>query len=337
MTSELPASEGILTIPLRVQNANAISSPLTHGFPAITAFAGLMWALERKLHLQNIDLLLNSVGVICHQSQELVQDGYVKTFRLTRNPVGVSGSPTAIVEEGRMHMDITLVFGVSGVDENRNPVFSDETERKSVAWQVADCLSTMRVAGGIILDVRSKVARWSCPQLHAFPQDEEDRYQAFRRIRRQWLPGFALVSRDDLLHQRNQQLQAENSESTLLDAWLDLARFNWRPNASLDAQQPGESAKVEWQHDRPKSAGWLVPIPVGFGALSDLYPAGEVNNARDSSIPFRFVENLYSLGQWLSPHRLSDFNDLLWYAQTSDDDGVYRCCNHYSPTTSMPV
>ena len=28
---------------LRIQNANAISSPLTHGFPSITAFTGLMW------------------------------------------------------------------------------------------------------------------------------------------------------------------------------------------------------------------------------------------------------------------------------------------------------
>ena len=42
--------QAILVLPrLRVQNANAISSPLTHGFPSITAFTGLMWALERKL------------------------------------------------------------------------------------------------------------------------------------------------------------------------------------------------------------------------------------------------------------------------------------------------
>lgn len=333
MRSSIPLSEGILTIPLRVQNANAISSPLTHGFPSITAFMGLMWALERKLEQQNVGLLLNSVGVVCHHFQELTQDGYVKTFRLTRNPVDKSGKTSAIVEEGRMHMDLTLVLGVSGAEEQNNPITADEAARKAVAWQVAECLSSMRVAGGTVLATRSKIARWSYPKLYTLPQEEEDRYEEFRKLRRQWLPGFALVCRDDLLHQRKQQLQSESTHSTLLDAWLDLSRFNWRPEASVDGQP---DAKVEWQHDRPQGAGWLVPIPVGFGALTDLHAGGEVDNARDSQTPFRFVENLYSVGQWLSPHRLDDVNDLLWYAQARED-GVYRCCNDYSLSTSIPV
>ena len=40
--------QAILVLPhLRIQNANAIGSPLTHGFPSITAFTGVMWALQR--------------------------------------------------------------------------------------------------------------------------------------------------------------------------------------------------------------------------------------------------------------------------------------------------
>jgi len=35
--------QAILVLPhLRIQNANAIATPLTHGFPSITAFTGLM-------------------------------------------------------------------------------------------------------------------------------------------------------------------------------------------------------------------------------------------------------------------------------------------------------
>ncbi len=50
MSATLPDNDGLLILPrLRIQNANAMSSPFTHGFPAITAFIGLMWALERKL------------------------------------------------------------------------------------------------------------------------------------------------------------------------------------------------------------------------------------------------------------------------------------------------
>ena len=41
---------GLILLPrLRVQNANAISGPLSWGFPSPTAFTGFVHALERKL------------------------------------------------------------------------------------------------------------------------------------------------------------------------------------------------------------------------------------------------------------------------------------------------
>ena len=53
---ESPGFEFLLVVPhVRIQNANAISSPLTHGFPAMTAFLGQMWALERKTHAAGLD------------------------------------------------------------------------------------------------------------------------------------------------------------------------------------------------------------------------------------------------------------------------------------------
>ena len=96
--------QAILVLPhLRIQNANAIGSPLTHGFPSITAFTGVMWALQRKLAQAGVPLQLQGVGVVCHHHQEQVTQGYVRNFTLTRNPVGKDGSTAAIVEEGRMH------------------------------------------------------------------------------------------------------------------------------------------------------------------------------------------------------------------------------------------
>jgi CRISPR-associated protein Csy2 len=66
-----PDVRHLLVLPrLRVQNANAISSPLTHGFPAITAFTGLMWALERKARSRGLDVRFQGVGVVCHSHQE---------------------------------------------------------------------------------------------------------------------------------------------------------------------------------------------------------------------------------------------------------------------------
>lgn len=326
--STLPNSDGLLILPrLRVQNANAISSPLTHGFPSMTAFLGLMWALARRLEAHDLPLALDSVGVICHDFDEQVTDsGYVKAFRLTRNPVDKDGGSAAIVEEGRMHMEISLIFGVSG-----GFVELDEETHGEIAKTIANELAGMRIAGGSVLpghDWRSR------PALVRFGDDHEDVRRRFRHLRRRWLPGFALVCRDDLLQARVEQLREAAPQATALDALLDLSRFNWRPSRPAPATNatPDPTEKIEWASEpRP---GWIVPIPVGFGALSDLLPAGAVQNARDGDSPFRFVESLYSIGQWISPHRLDNPDQLLWYATTDLAAGLYRCRNDFASLQS---
>lgn len=327
--SELPRSNGLLIVPhVRVQNANAISSPLTWGFPAISAFIGLMQAIERKLD-GRLPLLFDSVGVICHHHEGQVTDGYQRAFRLTRNPVNERGETAGIVEEGRIHLDITLIFGVSGYSEDGqpDPVQDDRPQRQQIAHEIANLLGSMRIAGGsVFLDPKHQ------PLLVPLAQGEK-RSEQFRRLRRRWLPGFALVSRDDLLNTHLQRLQAENPEADLLDAWLDLSRLNLRAQETRPASesQPG---KVEWRAQRVVPNGWLVPIPVGYGALGPLQAAGTVANARDGQTPLRFVESLYSIGQWLSPHRLRDVDDLLWCASAEPEAGLYRCHNHYARSLS---
>lgn len=322
--------KGLLVIPhLRVQNANAISSPLTHGFPSITAFLGLQWALERKLVEAGINsLFFEKVGVVCHWHEEQVQDGYVKTFRLTRNPIDKDGSTAAIVEEGRTHLDISLVFQVA-VDEDaaENPLGADAAVRQELAWTIRNMLSTMRIAGGSVIHHKPQAGQFITPSLVLLDADTEERTKQFRLLRRRLLPGFALVGRDDLLAQRLAQLQAHDAKATALDAWLDLARFNWR---STERHEDGKT-KLVWTHDRPKGSGWLVPIPVGYGALSEVYAPGQVANARDNETPLRFVESLYSMGQWVSPHRMNSISDLLWWSDSQPENGLYRARSSYQP------
>lgn len=328
--SELPPSNGLLILPhVRVQNANAISSPLTWGFPAISAFVGLMQAIERKLD-GRFTLLFDSVGVICHSHEAQVTDGYQRAFHLTRNPVNERGETAAIVEEGRIHLDITLVFAVSGYAEGEqtDPVQGDWQQRQQIAHEVAELLGGMRIAGGsVFLDPQRK------PALERLSQNGEERSEQFRRLRRRWLPGFALVSRDDLLASHLQTLCAEDANADLLDAWLDLSRLNIRATETRAASET-QAAKVEWRAQRVLPNGWIVPIPVGYGALAPVQQAGSVANARDAHTPVRFVESLYSIGQWLSPHRLRDVDDLLWCASTEPETGLYRCHNHYARSLS---
>ena len=329
-----PNEEGsqtaVLVLPrLRVQNANAISSPMTWGFPSITAFVGMMHALARRL-TRGGGLDFRGVGVICHDFEaQATNGGYTRAFHLTRNPVDKDGSTLAIVEEARIHLDITLVFLVNVAASH-----CADTARQELAAHVNRVVADIRIAGGTVLPALTG-APWT-PRLHLLPDDEGDRIGHFRRLRRRWLPGFALVDRTDLLHAHVATLKEAGAPSTILDAWLDLSRLNSYAVRSADVNdKTGEpSADVEWVTTRRD--GWTVPIPVGYAGLSHLYAAGVVAHARDATTPFRFVESVYSIGQWVSPHRLTDVNDLLWYSHYDEASGLYRCRNDYALASSPP-
>lgn len=313
--SDCPGFTHLLVLPrLRIQNANAVSSPLTHGFPSMTAFLGLIWALERKARKAGIALECNAVGVISHGWQEQVSDGgFVKSLLLTRNPVEQDGGTAAIVEEGRIHLDLSLVIAVYAEH------WTDAQAQAADVATIADLLSGMRVAGGSVLPAERPNSWRHKPWSADFTGNGSDKRKAFREVCVRLLPGSALVARDDLIDQRLAQMQAETPQATRLDAWLSLSRINWRYQ-----QDEGK-----WVSDRAKGSGWIVPIPVGYGALGDLHPAGSVINARDTTTPFRFVESLYSMGEWISPHRLQSPQQLLWYADSRPDEGLYRCRNDY--------
>jgi CRISPR-associated protein Csy2 len=337
MSIDQPVSHALLVLPrLRIQNANAISSPMTWGFPAITAFTGFMTALERRLGPDE-GIVFFRVGVICHGFEpQVTQGGYTSSFHLTRNPVLHDGSTAAIVEEGRAHLDITLVFEVE-----LQSTCIGETERAQLAARVGNQVAGMRVAGGSVMPVLPGASRRPPrPHLVLVSDDLESRRKDFRRLSRRWLPGYVLVSRDDLLQTRLNELRQMSASTTLLDAWLDLSRLNHRAvrhqkSVKLNGEATGEfTESIEWE--MVSRQGWTVPIPVGYAAVSELYPPGSVAGVRDPNVPFQFVESVYSIGQWVSPHRLSDINDLLWEPVHDADTGLYRCVNDYHAPTLTP-
>ena len=320
-----PSIKYLLVLPrILVQNANAVSSPLTHGFPSMTAFLGLSWALERKARAAGLPLSFRAVGVVCHAHDEQVtQGGYVNSFCLTRNPVDRTGSTAAIVEEGRIHLELSLVFGI-------HSDYWDDAHRSQDVATLWTLLEGMRIAGGSVLPRPTVTARRLRPWVVDLTGSEDDQRKAFREVCVRLLPGSALVARDDLIDTRVEALRPENPRANRLDAWLSLSRINWRHDAGAN------EGKGQWSHDR-KGLGWIVPIPVGYGALGPLHPAGSVANARDGTTSFRFVESLYSVGEWIGPHRLRTASDLLWYADSRPDEGLYRCRNDYRPLAAADI
>lgn len=350
MSEPIRQPSGLLVLPrLRVQNANAISSPLTWGFPSPTAFLGCVHALERNL-ARPFGQVFDGVGIVCHgfeaqtfrpnRCQHLI-------FTQSRNPVYLKrdaakfiadGTPSAIVEEGHAHLVVSLIIAVHGGG------FGEAQEEQDFAEAAYQTALGMRLAGGSVLPTLGQKA--PRPQWVPWPQPEVEQRATFARLRRRLLPGFALVHRPDLLGKRLAEMNAEGDTSVgVLDALLDLTRLNHLPVAVAsdedrisdgveDAPVGDGGSRVAWQvRTRP---GWLVPLPIGYAGISDLYAPGAVANARDATTPFRFVESLYSLGQWIAPHRLSSLEQLLWRGAAEPDVGLYRCVNRYSDTLSNP-
>lgn len=352
MNNLIDRTAGLLVLPhLRVQNANAISSPLTWGFPSPTAFLGFAHSLERRLFTR-YGQVFNGVGIVCH-------DFRPQTFRpnrrnhlvfaQSRNPVYLKrdaarfiaeGTPAAIVEEGRAHLEVSLVIAL------RNG-FDEELEERGFAEETYKTALGMRLAGGSLIP--SRRVKPPSPAWLSWPGAMEDQRKVFYRLRRRLLPGFALVLRPDLLGERIVELEKKSGGPVnALDALLDLTRLNHYPLRTTTIDETIDEEKVAFRHEQSdpnasggavdsrvdwqveRRPGWLVPLPIGYAGVSRLYAPGEVAAARDMSTPFRFVESLYSLGQWIGPHRLSSLEQFLWYSTADPENGLYRCTNRYS-------
>ena len=295
-----------------VENANAIAGQ-TWGFPAISNFLGFTHALQRRLlrttKLDIANLKLGACGIICHQHEPQAYQaaGYSEyVFSLTRNPLTKDAKSPSFVEEGRMNMTISLVIAVEEL-----PALNDEVEIPQLEQEIKQLAESQRLAGGTITSITSVKVKEVSDGAEA--QEKQATFWL-----RSLLPGFALVSRPDLLEEQSKLFsESENSE---LDAWLDASTLH------IDADK-----KV-----KPKIyPGWIKPIPVGYKAISSLYLAGEVARSRDNETPVCFVETIYSLGEWVSLHRLKRFEDMMWSYTTDSTHTHYLCSNSYQPAPNQ--
>ncbi|NLQ18777.1 type I-F CRISPR-associated protein Csy2 [Marinomonas sp. M1K-6] len=295
---------------IKVEGANAIAG-LTWGFPSMTSFLGLTHALQRKVQTKVSErLALNGCAVICHSSQvqshsnNMSRENY---FALTRNPLTKDGSTAPFNEEGKMRMDISLLIKLYGPTP-------PEIEDTLVEF-IEEALLASRVAGGAVLSIDEIEL---ITDIGAINRERSTRKSFLRKL----LPGFALISRDDVL-----QDHIQKSQKAPLDAFLD---FSIRKMSSK-----GKGDKAEWTTNRLEYTGWLKPIMVGYQGISDVYEAGQVEHVRDRSCPVQFVESIYSLGQWISPHRIDDLKHLFWHQEYQASNALYLCKNDYQPDTPI--
>lgn len=331
----------IIVLPkIQVQNANAISGPLTWGFPPPSAFLGLSHALALKPEIKTqLGQGICATGIVCHEFKPRttkLSNRAMQVFSLQRNPLSKKGDidknghykMPGILDQGHAHLEITLVLALTD--------YLSDKEGAYLAEDMMMQLQSMRIAGGSVLPQRQ--GETYAAKFYSWPDMLDAQGQVFRKIKNSLLPGFTLVLRQDYMQQQLASLdankinsmtandaQAETQQSiNALEVLLDVSRLNFEPHIT----DPDQPEHAQWLIR--KKPGWLVPIPVAYAGLSPLYEAGMVKNSRDDDKPFRFVESLYSIGEWLSPHRLKTLKQMLWYQHYEQDKNLYYCCNDYA-------
>lgn len=301
---------------MKVENANAIAG-FTWGFPAITNFTGFVHALSRKLQPE-LKVELTGCGVICHRHQVQAHQprGWGDYhFALTRNPLTKEEKSPSFVEEGRMQFTVSLVIPVKGTLEVK-------WEMEELKQLLSVLILSQRLAGGTIVGLGA--IDWLEP-----PEDFDGLQKFEKRELRKLLPGFALVERSDLLAEHIRHYRGQKMDTELIDALLDFSAIKYQADPP-DAES-AEPRQTEWQQVPRPGGGWLVPITTGYCGISQLYPPDEVDRSRDSVTPFRFVESVHTLGQWVSPHRIKKLKDLIWNYHAEAETGWYLCKNSYQP------
>lgn len=292
----------LLIIPhIHVHNANALSSPFTIGFPAMTAWLGAVHALQRHLNAQDIPVIFSATGVVSHEVNLQTYKGdndYVHSIVGTGNPLDKTGGRTAFIEEARCHLDVSLVIEFNGI------TVDGHGELLSAVTQLLH--AKMKLAGG---DIKS----FQPPFCIIHSEGNED---DLRKLQRHLMPGYVLIERRDLM------LAAIADDADAMDVVIDYLAIH-------HSCVQDELGNIEWRSYRKslenKPAGWIVPIATGFYALSEI---SEAKNQRDQNTPHRFAESLVTLGEFKMPHRLHCVEQMLWRYHTDGD--FYLCQQKHS-------
>ena len=295
-----------LVIPhLHIQNANAASSPYTVGFPAMTAWLGMIHALQLRLQKNEVlrKISLPRMGISCHAYDMQIfsdRDNYYGYLIGTANPLKKSKKTgeferPPFVEESRCHLEISLLVEVAGLEGGLEENFLQA---------VCQELPRLKAAGGDIILQAGECEQW---QVITVRDDDE---QAERRIKRLLMPGYVLKERQDLM----KPVAGRDALDNLLGAL--------QVEYTVDKDKEGKV--TGWQRKKVLADGWLVPIAVGFRDLSGKI---KVEGQRSYDYEHHFVEPLVTIGEFLMPYRLNSLREMLWEYEYEAADGLYLCHN----------
>jgi len=286
----------ILLIPhVEIQDANALASYFAIGFPAMTAWAGTVHALQRKINEKpSFKVNFKSFGITCHDFDLHTykhQGDYISSILAKATPLNQDGSRASFIENARCSLTVSLVIECSGIP--------DDDEAIALFLKTAHhCIqSELRFAGGTLI---------SHKDLDVILVHDE---KSLRYLNRRLMPGYTLIERRELM----EESMSEGQDA--IDALLDYLKVGFRSSWN-DGDMAGEAT---WFGER-KSAGWIIPIATGFFGITDI---GHAENQRDIEKLHRFAESIVTLGEFIMPYRFKSLHDMLWRCHFDQNNNLY--------------
>ncbi|CAC9955413.1 CRISPR-associated protein, Csy2 family [uncultured Gammaproteobacteria bacterium] len=285
----------ILLIPrIKIHNANALSSPYTIGFPAMSGWLGFMHNLQRKLSVDFTRIKFNGIIVSIHEMNLHTyksESDFNYSIISKRNPMDSKGKPMAFIEEARCDLKVSIAIEYENIDPREEEYFCQK---------LPSILHQLKIVSGDIMSFDEDEI--SMRKI----KEEED----FRMFIRYLMPGFCLVSRKDLMQQ-----EMQNGKDSI-DALLE----NLKITTTINVKDKKQGKSFH------KKNGWIVPIAVGFQGISDL---SEVENSRDNHTPHKFAESVVSLGEFIMPYRFDDIEQLFWRYKPDVENNLYLFENNF--------
>ena len=289
----------ILIKNIQVQNANALSSPYTIGFPSMTAWLGFVHALERYVCKKALpEASLKSMAVVCHEIYlHTVKNGYNYHIINSKNPPSTRidkkflDKNKSFIPEPRCNMKCSLLIEHNVCRGQWSELYGVFNHR----------LHLMKIAGGDIVDFQKLNENLCC-------LIDESEKQEIRKLTRQMMPGYLIIERRDLM------VQSMFEGRDALEALLDHLKI-------INYCDKDEHGNIFWKKKR-KNPGWIVPIATGFHGITELK---QIEGQRDPDTPHRFAEAVITLGEFIMPYRAQSLDEMLWYYYIDSKNSLYLC------------
>ena len=226
-------------------------------------------------------------------------------------------------------------------------------------------LITRKLLPGFVLNDRSQYLEEHYQELLKKNADTEllDAWLDFSMLKQKARPKSDLISNH--LQKLTKNVQDNQQSTRLIEIWEqhlgeqydetnvpeELKNYfedleNNKTNKKVITQwknycEPDDKTDADWEYVPKPKPGYLVPIMIGYKAISPVYKNADVGNTRDNETDVCFVESVHSVGEWKSVHHIKSLDDLQkcmwnynyeenWYLCRQQDDSQKDTTEKYA-------